>query len=186
MAAANETKIREAVGADFAYIDSLRKKEGSALGFMPKDAYLSVLEKKRLANRDRWKYQKLWVTVDGGDLTGFCYASFHKSPATIIQIVVQQDARRWHRALMMEAEVSAEAHKRGLLGIKCRVAADLESNFYWKAMGYSPIQACVSTWLNQRESKSKRQIILYHKQFILPLFSGSSTRRNLIEVPYGV
>jgi hypothetical protein len=180
------TFVREATGNDFAYIDSLRKKEGSALGFMPKDAYMSVLEKKRIANRDRWKYQRLWVTVDGGDLTGFCYSSFHKSPATVIQIVVQQDARRWHRAFMLEAEVVAEAKRRGLTGIKCRVAADLESNFYWKAMGYLPTEVCVSTWLNQRESKSKRQIILYYKQIELPLFGKHDNSLVFSGVTHGL
>ena len=53
------TLLRDAVASDFAYIDTLRKKEGSALGFMPKDAYLSVLERRRVSNRDRWKYQRL-------------------------------------------------------------------------------------------------------------------------------
>jgi N-acetylglutamate synthase-like GNAT family acetyltransferase len=152
-------------------MDALRKKEGSALGFMPKDAYLSVLEKKRIANRDRWKYQRVWVTEDNGDLTGFSYASFSGDPATIIQIVVQQDARRWHRAMMMENAVDAEARERGLTSIKCRVALDLESNHYWKAIGYVPVQTVISTWLNQCESKSKRPIVVYHKDLGMPLWA---------------
>jgi hypothetical protein len=166
-----ETILREAVPQDFEYIDSLRKKEGSALGFLPKDAYMSVLHKARIANRDRWKYQKIWVTVDNGDLTGFCYASFANDPATIIQIVVQQDARRWHRAMLMEAAVSEEARNRTLTSIKCRVALDLESNFYWKAIGYQPVETVTSTWLNQKESKSKRPIIVYQKDMGMPLWS---------------
>ena len=68
------TTIREGQFNDFPYIDSLRKKEGSALGFLPKDAYTSVLEKRRVADRNRWRYQKIWVTEDNGDLTGFCQA----------------------------------------------------------------------------------------------------------------
>ena len=165
------TSIRAGRLEDFGYMDALRKKEGSALGFLPKDAYLSVLEKKRIANRDRWKYQRVWVTEDNGDMTGFCYASFSGDPATIIQIVVQQDARRWHRAMMMENAVDAEARERGLTSIKCRVALDLESNNYWKAIGYVPVQTVVSTWLNQCESKSKRPIVVYHKDLGMPLWA---------------
>lgn len=151
-------------------MDALRKKEGSALGFIPKDAYLSILEKKRIANRERWKYQKIWVTEDNGDLTGFCYASFSDDPATIIQIVVQSDARRWHRAMMMEAAVDGEARERNLTSIKCRVASDLESNFYWRAIGYVPVRTVISTWLNQRESQSRRPITIYHKDLGMPLW----------------
>lgn len=168
------TLLRHARTSDFGYIDALRKKEGSALGFMPKDAYMSVLERKRVHNRDRWKYQSIWVTEDNGDLTGFCYASFHDDPATIVQIVVQNDARRWHRAMMMEAAVTEEAMKRELSSIKCRVALDLESNWYWKAIGYVPISTVISTWLNQRESQSRRPIIVYQKDLGMPLFSSIS------------
>jgi hypothetical protein len=167
----NNTLIREAIPSDFLYIDNLRKKEGNALGFLPKNAYMSVLEKKRIANRDRWKYQKIWVTTDNDDLTGFCYASFNDDPVTIIQIVVQEDARRWHRAIMLESVVVEEAKKRFLTSIKCRVAYDLESNFYWKAIGYNPITTTTSTWLNQKESKSKRPIIVYHKDLGMPIFN---------------
>ena len=168
---ANLTTIREGQSGDFHYIDSLRKKEGSALGFLPKDAYTSVLEKRRVADRDRWRYQKIWVTEDNGDLTGFCYASFHKNPATIIQIVVQEDARRWHRAIMLESEVEKETKERQLWSIKCRVAYDLESNWYWKAIGYIPVENTISTWLNQKESKSKRPIIVYEKMLNSGLFA---------------
>ncbi len=165
-----QTFIREAIGDDFLYIDSLRKKEGNALGFIPKDAYISVLEKNRVANRDRWKYSKIWVSEDNGELTGFVFASFNEDPAIIIQIVVQEDARRWHRAILLEKQVDKRARYLNLSSIKCRVAIDLESNFYWKAMGYIPIETVTSTWLNQRESISKRPLIIYKKDFGLPLF----------------
>ncbi len=171
MTLTEETILRDAVLQDFPYIDALRKKEGSALGFLPKDAYLSVLTRTRICNRDRWKYQRVWVTEDNGDLTGFCYASFTDDPATIIQIVVQDDARRWHRAMMMESAVTTEATERSISTIKCRVALDLESNFYWRAIGYAPISTETSTWLNQRESKSKRPIVIYQKDLGMPLWN---------------
>ncbi len=173
-----DTQLRDGREHDFGYIDSLRKKEGSALGFLPRDAYTSVLEQRRVHNRDRYKYQKVWVTEDNGDLTGFCYASFSDDPATIIQIVVQDDARRWHRAMMMETAVVDEARSRGLSSIKCRVAFDLESNWYWKAIGYTAIATVTSTWLNQRESQSKRPIVIYQKDLGMPLFTNFSREQE--------
>ena|SRR5215831_3412184 len=160
----DETTLRDAVGADWIYIDSLRKREGSALGFIPKDAYLSVLERRCLSGRERYRYQRVLVTEDNGDLTGFAYISYADDFASIVQIVVQEDARRWHRALLMADEVERDVRKFGKQGITCRVAYDLESNFFWRAIGYLPIRQVVSTWLNQRESKSRRPLWLYKKE----------------------
>jgi predicted GNAT superfamily acetyltransferase len=158
------TQLRDARPEDFTYIDSLRKKEGSALGFIPKDAYLSVLNRTTVANRERWRYQRILVTVDNNDLTGFCYASYASNYANIIQIVVQNDARRWHRALMLADAVEKDAITYGKNGLTCRVAYDLESNHFWRAIGYEPVSQVISTWLNQKESKSKRPLWVYKKE----------------------
>lgn len=160
-----DTQLRDATGDDFLYIDSLRKKEGSALGFIPKDAYLSVLNRAVVGNRARYRYARIIVTVDNGDLTGFCYVSYASDFASIIQIVVQNDARRWHRALMMADEIEKDAREFGKKGLTCRVAYDLESNWFWRAIGYEPVEKVTSTWLNQRESKSKRPLWVYRKWF---------------------
>jgi hypothetical protein len=159
------TLLRDALPTDFLFIDSLRKKEGSALGFIPKDAYLGILTNTRPDGRDRWRYSRILVTVDNNDLTGFCYISYAGNFASIIQIVVQKDARRWHRALLMADEVERDARRFSKHGIKCRVAYDLESNTFWRAIGYVPMRLVTSTWLNQRESKSKRPLWHYQKTF---------------------
>ena len=164
------TVLRDAKPEDFTYIDSLRKKEGSALGFIPKDAYIGILERRRADGRARYRYSRLLVTVDNEDLTGFCYVSYAEGMAKIFQVVVQQDARRWHRALMMASEVERDAERMGKHGIACRVAYDLESNWFWRAIGYTPIKQIVSTWLNQRESKSKRPLWQYEKRIGNDLF----------------
>ena len=65
--------------------------------------------------------------------------------------------------MKLESEVEKETRERQLWSIKCRVAYDLESNWYWKAIGYTPVENTISTWLNQKESKSKRPIIVYEK-----------------------
>jgi predicted GNAT superfamily acetyltransferase len=164
------TILRDALPTDIKYIDSLRKKEGSALGFIPVANYESVAMKAPVAGRLRHLYSTLMVTEDEGDLTGFCYTSFAENKAHIFQIVVQEDARRWQRALLMEGAVEAEAKKRGKTHLTCRVAYDLESNFFWRAIGFVVIAQTTSTWLNQKESQSKRPIIVYEKQINASLF----------------
>jgi hypothetical protein len=171
-----DTIIRPAKVEDWLYIDSLRKREGNALGFIPKDAYLSLLSRTPVDGRRRWEYQTLSVTVDNNQLTGYCYSSFAGETAKIIQIVVQEDARRWQRASLLENEVRQEAIKRNKSGVTCRVAYDLESNFYWRAMGYIPVKQIISTWLNQKESKSKRPLWFYHLQLDLPMFPHLTER----------
>lgn len=163
---ATQTILRDGILSDWLYIDSLRKKEGNALGFVPKDWYLSILSGAPSARGDMAHLScRILVTVDNNDLTGFCYCSFASLYASIFQIVVQSDARRWYRAMLMANEVEAEARRRNKLGIKCRVAYDLESNYFWRAIGYVPERQVISTWLNQRESKSKRPLWLYFKEF---------------------
>lgn len=164
------TIIRNAKSSDILYIDSLRKKEGAALGFIPKAAYEDIVLKSAVDGRLRHLYSRLIICEDDGYNTGFCYASFSGSSARIFQIVVQEDSRRWHRAMLLEGEIDRHAKLLGSQFITCRVAADLESNFYWRAMGYTPIKMITSTWLNQRESKSKRPLIEYEKQLQAALF----------------
>ena len=159
------TILRCAKAEDWLYIDCLRKKEGRALGFIPKDTYLSVLERRRIHERDRWKYQEVLVTEDNGELTGFCMTSYYSSLANIFQVVVQNDARRWHRALLMADSVERKARGLGKIGICCRVAKDLESNLFWGAVGYIPVGTVISSWLNQRESQSNRPLWAYEKRF---------------------
>lgn len=168
------TVIRDASPQDLIYIDSLRKKEGNALGFIPIAAYESVAMRVPVANRARYLYSRLLVTVDNNDLTGFCYVSFSQAKAHIFQIVVQEDARRWYRALLMADEVEREAKKRGNQFITCRVAYDLESNFFWSGIGYVVIANTVSTWLNQKESQSRRPLLVYEKQVGVSLFDMQS------------
>lgn len=167
------TIIRDATTKDIEYIDSLRKREGDSLGFIPIGTYQSVTMKAPVGGRLRHLYSRLLVTIDNGDLTGFCYASFAQTKAHIFQIVVQEDARRWYRALLMTDEIEREAKIRGNTYITCRVAYDLESNLFWRGIGYNVIVETVSTWLNQRESKSKRPLIVYEKSIQQSLFDTS-------------
>jgi len=169
------TYLVEAKEGDFLFIDSLRKKEGKALGFIPKAVYESVIEKRRVANRDRWKYSKILITIDNGERTGFCYITYAKQDLHIQQIVIQKDARRWLRAKMMLDYSEVMCKSLGKTAITARVAVDLESNLFWVSCGYNIAATTTSTWLNQKESKSKRPLHYYIK-YINSLFHLKQTK----------
>jgi len=174
-----KTIVRDAIPGDLLYIDSLRKKEGSSLGFIPKGAYESIIYKKPINNRNGFLYSRLLVTEDNNDLTGFCYYSFISDIINIFQIVVQEDARKWHRALKMIEIVEEDVLRYNRTGIKCRVAYDLESNYFWRAIGFKPMELVISTFLNQRESKSKRPLWVYFKDYGIPIFKAERDQVKL-------
>ena len=107
------TILREGNIKDFLYVDSLRKKEGKALGFIPKSVYESILLKKKVANRNRFLYSQIILTVDNGENTGFCYFTYAGQDLHIQQIAIQNDARRLHRALMLLDYVEKIAKQKG-------------------------------------------------------------------------
>ena len=163
------TILREGIINDFLYVDSLRKKEGKALGFIPKSVYESILLKKKVANRNRFLYSQIILTEDNNQNTGFCYFTYSGQDLHIQQIVIQNDARRLHRALMLLDYVEKIAKQKGKTAITCRVAIDLESNKFWSACGYNIQATTISTFLNRKESKSKRPLHYYIK-YINSLF----------------
>lgn len=163
-------KIRPATADDLAAIDSLRKKYGSDLGFLPLQKYQHIVNKTLDRGRSRWKYERLYVVEDNDDMTGFVLGSLGRNGAKCEQVCVREDARRMERAMRLVDAIQAEAIIRHLPLIRCRVAADIEANLFWQAIGYTAIDTTTSTWLNIKESKSKRPIILYEKPLGMKLF----------------
>jgi GNAT superfamily N-acetyltransferase len=163
------TTVRQARFDDLPAVEALRRADGDALGFVPKAKYEHITLKTSDRGRDRWKYEWLIVAEDNEEITGFFLAGFHRDGAKGQQLCVRQDARRMERALKLVDAVETEARKRGSLRIRHRVAADIEANFFWRAAGYTPIAVTTSTWLNVKESASKRPLLIYDK----PLDQGS-------------
>ena len=58
------------------------------------------------------------------------------------------------------------------VSITARVAIDLESNLFCSGCGYNISATTISTFLNQKESKSKRQLHYYVKD-INSLFNNN-------------
>ena len=160
--------VRAAAQYDLKAVDSLRKADGDSLGFLPIVKLEHIVNRTMDRGRARWKYESLWVCEDNGEITGYVLAGFHADGAKIEQICVRRDARRMERAVSLEGVVSAESWRRGMKRIRCRVAFDIEANWFWKAVGYSPVATVTSTWMNQRESIRKRPLVVYDKIICQP------------------
>ena len=123
-------RTRLATPADLPYIDMLRRRESEALGFLPLSAYERIV--------CGASAHRLWIVEAEGDRVGFLYASPGGTGRAlpIVQVAVQQDARRlaYASALVSEAECYAVQLQRPAVGLK--VAQDLESTTFWTALGY--------------------------------------------------
>ena len=120
-------RVRRATLGDIKYIDSLRKKEGEAIGFIPLQRYEMEI------NGDR--HGSILVYEENLDLVGFVYATHNRAGVTHIQqVAIQEDARRMERA---SALVLAVRKERDWL-LSCRCAADLDSTHFWEALGFQP------------------------------------------------
>ena len=164
--------VRKARIEDISYIVDLSKKESKSIGFIPKMAYESAIT--GIKKGKRWSdvcNDMIWVCVNNGDLVGFVLASFG-NPLTnsydrrgkVAQICIQEDARKISRGKLLLSEALAHGVKVGCLNFGCGCADDLESNAFWKAMGWIFIKqrrgiSCKNTW----KETSDRLINIYYK-----------------------
>ena len=124
------TKVKPATLDDLTFVDSLRKREGNALGFIPIQRYEMEVNGERKGS--------LYLSWDNGDPTGYIYATHSGRGTThIIQVAVQEDARRMERATALLDSVRADAAARHSWLLSLRCADDLEANEFWAALGFS-------------------------------------------------
>ena len=153
---------------DKPYIISLSKKESVSLGFIPKMAYEAAITGIKLG--DRWSNvcnDKLFVIECNGDLVGFCLASFGipnaiSKKGKIAQICLQTDARKLLRGRLLLDTVVDYGKTQGTMAFSAGCADDLESNIFWKAMGWICIaQRMGISHKNTWKQTSKRVINVY-------------------------
>jgi GNAT superfamily N-acetyltransferase len=142
------------------YVDSLRKKESDALGFVPLQAYERAIEGVGGYN--------LLLCMENGDPVGFVYSSHNRAGITkIIQVVVQEDARRKERA---SALVEAVQNNNDWL-MSLRVASDLDSVNFWEALGFElarkeprrALRTLPDNQLRDAQHKPGREILRFQK-----------------------
>jgi len=162
------TIVRPACSDDLRAIEALRRADGDCLGFIPKQRYEHIVNQTLDRGRPRWTYEWLLVSEDNTDVTGFVLASFGREGMKAEQVCVRRDARRMERALLLVGTVELEAVRRHMNRARCRVAYDIEANAFWLAAGWEAVATVTSTWLNIRESKCKRPLIVYDKVLCQP------------------
>lgn len=161
--------IRLAELKDIPYIIDLSKKEAKSIGFIPKMAYESAITGSKTGKR--WSNvcnDKIWVCEVNGDLVGFVLSSFGRHNAMIkvgkiAQICLQTDARLIQRGrLLLESVIKFGDKTHNTLAWSCGCADDLESNIFWKAMGWIKIgERKGISYTNTWKQTSDRKVNLY-------------------------
>ncbi|MDD5701597.1 MAG: GNAT family N-acetyltransferase [Dehalococcoidales bacterium] len=148
--------IRKATLEDIAYIESLRRKESEAIGFIPKLRYEMEINGER--------HGSVLVIEEDGELVGFVYATHGNITTHIQQIAIQEDARRMDRA---SALVEYLMQASPLIQVSCRCAQDLESNEFWKALGFNLVGVIDSKSMysvgKDKRSRRGRQLNIFCK-----------------------
>lgn len=153
---------------DLSYVLDLSKKESFSIGFIPKMAYESAIT--GIKTGDRWSIicnDKLFIIECNNDLVGFCLASFGNSKSIIrtgkiAQICLQIDARMMQRGKLLLDTVIKYGKTINIDRWACGCAEDLESNLFWKTMGWIKIYERQGiSHLNTWKQTSKRKINIY-------------------------
>ena len=121
---------------------------------------------------------KLFVIECNGDLVGFCLASFGipnaiSKKGKIAQICLQTDARKFLRGRKLLDAMVDYGKTQGTFAFSAGCANDLESNLFWKSMGWICIaQRLGISHKNTWKQTSKRVINIYRydpSDFLLSL-----------------
>lgn len=169
------TLVRQAGLSDISYITILANKEGDAIGFIPKPAYEAAIT--GIKTGKRWSLtcnDKLWVAEENGDPVGFLLASFGEI-VKVSQITIQEDARKLERGRLLLDSLEEYATSIGRVSYGCGCADDLQSNFFWTAMGWTLAgQRNGVHYETKKSSKRTVNMYRYYSQPTLPLFSQVS------------
>jgi len=161
-------QVRFATISDLLYVVDLSKKETNSIGFIPKMAYEAAIT--GIKKGKRWSdvcNDRLFVCLSNNDLVGFCLASFGKAfqnprKGKIAQICIQSDARKIDRGRLLLANVLGYGASIGCYDFGCGCANDLESNFFWQAMGWTHFgQRKGMSYTNTWKQTSDRLINIY-------------------------
>jgi N-acetylglutamate synthase-like GNAT family acetyltransferase len=151
------TVIRRATLEDVPYIESLRRKEGQAVGFLPIERYYMEIDGRRKGT--------ILVAEENGDLVGFIYGTHNKvnHVCHLQQLAIQEDARRVERGVLL----TQAAQREGEWLVTARVAADLDAVNFWNAIGFEVFDevAPKSVYGKGKEKRaySNRRILRFQK-----------------------
>src|SRR5215218_3775502 len=94
-------RILPATPADLAYVVALQKRNGEALGFIP-----------RAALSEKIDLGRIWLATENGDPAGYLHhGSLAVPEVRIFQAAIQYDARRRHHGLALVANLMSRARE---------------------------------------------------------------------------
>ena len=142
--------LSKATTRDLRFIDSLQKKFGRSLGFLPTKALeLNLMH----GNVD--------LCMENDEPAGYLLCrpvlSWQPGLASIVQAAVCMDAQRRHHGLALLLKIEEEARGRGQMAIQANCAIGVEANEFWAAAGFKPIAHLTPA------TKSQREIICWRK-----------------------
>jgi len=160
------TLVKKATLNDLKYIESLSKTESRSIGFIPKVRYEAAIIGQRIHETTKPNCNDtIYLCFEDNDPVGFVLASKGRggdSSSKIAQIVIQPDARLIERGMLLLNRVIKHYETKGIFNFKCGCADDLESNLFWKAMGWEKVsQRKGIAYTNTSLETSDRDINIY-------------------------
>ena len=128
-----DLSVRTSKRSDRSFVDKLQKSNAEAVGFIQDtiwDKYVYGGERNFV----------VFICEKNDDMVGYVLLTPGKkvgSYAKIQQIVVQEDARRLDYGTALIETVRKFCEKFGRVGVTLRCRKDLQSNFFWQALGFS-------------------------------------------------
>lgn len=134
---AETATVRPAALTDLAYVDDQRRRESECIGFISRSAYESVItgyDEREGCRRNG----RIWLAEVNGERVGFVHASPGAAGRStrVIQVCIQEDARRIEYGSALVAEVERWATQLQRPAVGCHVATDIEAGAFWDALGY--------------------------------------------------
>ncbi|NBW14314.1 MAG: GNAT family N-acetyltransferase [Caulobacteraceae bacterium] len=124
--------VRTATAADKTFIDKLQKENSYAVGFIQ----ATVWDKYVFGGERNFV---VFICEKNADMVGYVLLTPGRAVNTyakIQQIAVREDARRLDYGSALLAVVKDFCNTFGRLGVTLRCRVDLESNYFWKALGF--------------------------------------------------
>lgn len=153
----DDLTVRTSKEQDMSFVDKLQKENSYAVGFIQK----TVWEKYVYGGERNFV---VFICEKNDDMVGYILLTPGKKQndyAKIQQIAIREDARRLEYGTALIYCVRQFCNRFGRMGVTLRCRKDLESNEFWKSLGFS----CYGIWekgkLNHVRFKASNDIFLW-------------------------
>lgn len=146
--------VRPATIEDIPFIDALRRREWEKVGFLPLSRYEQMVERGA---------GTLLIVEENGEPAGFLCGQHGFPLSSVVQLAIAEDARRITLGSALLDQMDRISRDRGRLGLKCRVAVDLEAHQFWQASGFEPVAVGRGRFLWKPSANRSREVVRYER-----------------------